>query len=347
LNRLSAGCAHFPAVPGGETPAPRPGYEIINVQLVMLRRFLVTLIRRSFLLLLVVCLGCVAQTASPDLARKIERQIRSFYKIPPEIQVLVGAPSPSPDFSNYESVIVTIDKDGKKQDLTFLVSKDRLSMMRVTKFDLSKDPYAEAMSKIDVNGRPTRGAKASKVVVVSFDDFECPFCSRMHKTLFPEIFKDYGDRVTFIYKDFPMEMHPWAMHAAVDANCLAAQSSDAYWDFADYVHANQHEVSDEKVPAARLEVLDKLATLQGQKHALDAVKLQSCIKAQDETAVKASMKEADAIGVDATPTLFISGEKIDGAVPISELRAALDRALRDANLPVPEHRAAGATPASK
>jgi protein-disulfide isomerase len=310
----------------------------------------VTLIRRSLLLLLVVCLGCAAQSAAPDLARKIERQVRSFYKIPPEVHILVGVPSASSEFPNYESVTVTIDNDGKKQDLTFLVSKDRSSMMRMTKFDLSKDPFADTMSKIDTSGRPSRGAKASKVVVVNFDDFECPFCSRMHQTLFPVILKEYGDRVTFIYKDYPLvEIHPWATHAAVDANCLAAQNTDAYWDFADYIHANQHEVSNEKTPAARFEALDKLTMLQGQKHNLDVVKLQSCIKAQDESAVKASMKEADGIGVEgATPTLFINGEKIEGAVPINEVRAALDRALRDANLPVPEHAApAGATPASK
>ena len=127
-----------------------------------------TLIRRSFLLLLVVCLGCVAQSASPELTQKIERQVRSYYKIPPEVHLLIGAPSPSPEFPNYESVIVTVDNGGKKQDLTFLVSKDRSSMMRLTKFDLSKDPFAETMSKIDTSGRPTRGAKASKVVVVNF-----------------------------------------------------------------------------------------------------------------------------------------------------------------------------------
>jgi len=308
----------------------------------------VTLIRRSFLLLLVICVGCVAQSASPDLARKIERQVRSYYKIPPEVHLLVGAPSPSPEFPNYESVIVTVDNGEKKQDLTFLVSKDRSSMMRLTKFDLSKDPFAETMSKIDVSGRPTRGVKASKVVVVNFDDFECPFCSRMHQTLFPEILKEYGDRVTFIYKDYPLvEIHPWAIHAAVDANCLAAQNNDAYWDFADYIHANQHEVSNEKTPTARLEALDKLAMLQGQKHNLDVVKLQSCIKAQNDSAVKASMKEGDGIGVDATPTLFINGEKIDGAVSVSELRTALDRALKDANLPVPDHAASVPAPASK
>jgi protein-disulfide isomerase len=304
----------------------------------------VTLIRRSLLLLLVVCVGCVAQSASPDISQKIERQVRSFYKIPPEVHVLVGPPSTSPDFPNYDSVVVTIENREKKQDVTFLVAKDHSSMMRVTKFDLTKDPFAETMSKIDTTGRPTRGAKASKVVLVNFDDFECPFCSRMHQTLFPQILKDYGDRVTFIYKDYPLvEIHPWATHAAVDANCLASQNADAYWDFADYIHANQHEVSNEKTAPARFDALDRLTLLQGQKHNLDVVKLQSCIKAQDESGVKASMKEAEGLGVEATPTLFINGQKIDGAVPISEVRAALDQALKDANLPVPDHSAAVTT----
>jgi protein-disulfide isomerase len=316
----------------------------------MLRRFLVTLIRRSFLLLLVVCLGCVAQSASPDLNKKIERQVRSYYRMPPEIHVTVGVPSPNPEFPNYDSVVVTVDTGEKKQDLTFLISKDRSSLMRLTKFDLSKDPFVETMNKIDVNGRPTRGAKASKVVLVNFDDFECPFCSRMHQTLFSEILKEYGDRVTFIYKDYPLtEIHPWAMHAAVDANCLAEQNGDAYWDFADYIHANQHEVNGEKTPAARLESLDRMTMLQGQKHNLDVAKLQSCIKAQDESTVKASMKQAEAAGAEgSTPTLFVNGEKFEGAQSVAQMRAALDRALKDANLPVPEHAAAAAAaPASK
>jgi protein-disulfide isomerase len=309
-------------------------------------------LRRSFLLLLLVCAGCIAQSASPDISKKIERQVRSFYKIPPEVHVTVGPATTSTEFPNYDSLVVTIESHEKKQDVTFLVAKDHSSMMRVTKFDLTKDPFAETMSKIDTTGRPTRGAKASKVVVVNFDDFECPFCARMHQTLFPLIFKEYGDRVTFIYKDYPLlEIHPWAMHAAVDANCLAAQNADAYWDFADYIHANQHEVSNEKTPTARFDALDRLTLLQGQKHNLDVVKLQSCIKAQDESGIKASMKEADGLGVEATPTLFINGQKVDGAVPINDIRAALDQALKDANLPVPDHSApaapAAAPPASK
>jgi protein-disulfide isomerase len=315
----------------------------------MLRRFLLILIRRSLLILLLVCLGCVAQSAPPDVARKIEHQVRAFYSIPAEVKVTVGAITPSTEMPGYDGVSVNIDGgDGKQKDYKFLLSKDRVTMLRVTKFDLNKDPFADVMSKIDVAGRPTRGAKSAKVVAVNFDDFECPFCSRMHQTLFPEIFKEYGDRVVFIYKDDPLsEIHPWAIHAAVDANCLAAQNQDAYWDFADYIHANKRDVDLEKTPAARFDAIDKITLSQGQKHNLDVAKLQSCVKAQNEDAVRASMKEADDLGVNGTPALFINGQKIDGAVPVSEVRAALDAALKDAGQPVPQHVQSSAAPASR
>jgi protein-disulfide isomerase len=154
--------------------------------------------------------------------------------------------------------------------------------------------------------------------------------------------------VTFIYKDYPlMEIHPWAVHAAVDANCLADQNPDAYWDFADYIHANKQDVDKEKELNARFDAVDKMAMLQGQKHNLDTGKLQACVKAQNEDAVRASMKEADGLGVNATPTLFINGQKIDGAVPISEVRAALDAALKDAGQAVPVHPPSAPSPASK
>ena len=310
-----------------------------------------TTIRRSILILLLICLGCVAQSAPPELAHKIERQVRSFYTIPAGVKITVGAITPSTDLAGYDAVSVTIDQgEGRPKDLKFLISKDRNSLLRLTKFDLTKDPFAELMSKIDVTGRPSRGAKGAKVVVVNFDDFECPFCSRMHQTLFPEIFKEYGDRVSFIYKDYPLaEIHPWAIHAAVDANCLAGLNADAYWDFADYIHANKREVDNEKTAGARLDAIDRMAQLQGQRHGVDVVKLLACVRAQNEDAVKASMKEADDLGVSATPTLFINGQKIDGAVPISEVRAALDSALKEAGQPVPVHAssAPATAPASK
>ena len=298
-----------------------------------------TILRRSILVLLLVCLGCSAQLAPipSDLTQKIERQVRATYSIPATVRITVGTLRPS-DFTGYDALTISMEGGEKKQTYDFLLSKDGKTLARMTKLDLTKDPYVEAMKKIDLNGRPTRGSKDAKVVVVNFDDFECPFCSRMHQTLFPELLKEYGDRVEFVYKDYPLtEIHPWATHAAVDANCLAAQNNDAYWDFADHIHANQREVSSEKGLDAQFAALDRLTVEQGQKHNLDQSKLQACVKAQNEDAVKASMHEAEGVGVTATPTLFVNGQEMDGALPITEMRAALDRALQQAGVSVPAH----------
>ena len=299
------------------------------------------LVRRAFLALVAICLGCSAQSipSTPeDLSRVIERQVRVHYSLPPNVKVTLG-PLRSSEFPNYDAVTVTFSSPDKKQDFEFLLSHDHKTLLRMTKMDLTKDPYADVMQKIDLSGRPTRGTKDAKVTVISYDDFECPFCSRLHQTLFPGLLKEYGDRVLFIYKDYPLEeIHPWAVHAAVDANCLAAENSDAYWDYADYLHANQHVISGEKGRDGQNAELDKLATEQGQKHNLDLPKLQACVKAQDEKAVRASMREGDALGVDATPAMFINGAKLDGAVPAEEVRLAIDQALKDAGVAPPAHK---------
>ncbi|MGA2334516.1 MAG: thioredoxin domain-containing protein [Terriglobales bacterium] len=304
------------------------------------------ILRRAFVVLLVICLGCSAQSPPPptsssppsDIVRAVERRVRAQYSLPPDVKVIVGALRSS-EFANYDALTVTFVSPTKKQDFEFLLSRDHKTLLRISKFDLTNDPYAEIMKKIDVGGRPTRGNKDAKVTVVNYDDFECPFCSRMHTTIFPGLFKDYGDRVLFIYKDYPLEeIHPWAVHAAVNANCLGAQSSDAYWDYADYLHANQHAIGEVKSHDGQHAELDKLATLQAEKHNLDVPKLQACVKAQDEKAVRASMREGDTVGVDATPTMFVNGQKLDGAVPAEAVRLALDQALKDAGVAPPEHK---------
>jgi protein-disulfide isomerase len=309
----------------------------------MVRRFLVTFFQRAVVIFVLICLGCSAQSLPPDTATKVERHIRAYYNLPADVQVTLGPLKPS-EFPNYDSLQITLNNSERKQQVDFLLSKDGNQLIRITKLDLTRDPYNEVMKKINTSGRPARGNKEAKVVAVNYDDFECPYCSRMHQTLFPEIFKEYGDRVLFIYKDYPLiEIHPWAVHAAVNANCLVAQNNDAYWDYADYLHANRKEVDSVQGSEARAAVLDKLAMDQGQKHNLDIAKLQACVKAQNEDAVRASMKEADGLGVSATPTMFINGQKVDGAVPLPELRAAFDRALKDAGVPVPPPAAPSST----
>src|SRR5258708_7705163 len=309
----------------------------------MLRRVLVTSLKRTLVLFLLICLGCSAQLAPTELTQRIERQLRASYSVPPTVKVIVS-PLRASEFANYDAVTVTFDGDGKKQTYEFLRSKDQKTLVRLTKMDLSKDPYAEVMKKIDVKGRPVRGNSNAKVVVVNYDDFQCPYCSRVHETLFPELLKEYGDRVAFIYKDFPLsEIHPWAIHAAVNANCLAAQSNDAYWDFADSTHANRQTVNSEKGLDNQFAALDHTTLSEASKFHLDAAKLQSCIKDQKDAAVKASVKEGESLGVSGTPTMFVNGEMLDGARPVAEFRTLFDRALQQAGVPSPTHVAPAAS----
>jgi protein-disulfide isomerase len=197
------------------------------------------------------------------------------------------------------------------------------------RFNLDTVPGSTA----DLKGRPVRGNPNAKVTLLSYDDFQCPFCSVMHQKLFPALLTEYGSRVRFIYKDYPLEqIHPWAVRAAVNANCIAQQKNDAYWEYADYVHANQQKISKNDKGEKRPQVeqfnsLDTAAREIGTKGGLDPERLNACIKKQDDSAVRASMKEGDSLGVDGTPTIFINGERIGGDTDVENIRMILNRAL--------------------
>ncbi len=253
-----------------------------------------------------------------------------------DVNLALGERKPS-EFAGFEEVPVTITgSSGNVTTQKMLISKDNKKIMRVEKIAIDEDP----MGQIDLHGRPVRGDKNAAVTIVNFDDFQCPFCSRMHQALFPGLLKEYGDRIKVIYKDYPLfDIHPWALHAAIDANCLGAQNDDAYWSFADYVHANQREISGDKVPAKMFATLDRIAAGEGKKKKLDEKALGACISAQSDKAVRASAAEGSRLGVDSTPTLFVNGEKISGALPDEEIEAVIDRALRDAGQKPPVHKA--------
>jgi protein-disulfide isomerase len=173
------------------------------------------------------------------------------------------------------------------------------------------------------------------VVIVSFDDLQCPFCSKMHHQLFPDAMLRYPGKLRIVYKDFPLtEIHPWAMHAAVDANCLAAQSGPGYWNFVDFVHAHDAEIpGPERKPGVAETNLDKAATDEGTRQKVNLDLLKACLTKQDTTAIQASIDAGRQLHVDSTPTLFINGEKLDGAQPEEELWKVIDRAMAAAGVP--------------
>ena len=252
------------------------------------------------LLALALAVGCRAQTppqksaseklSSPALTRRIENMVRSQYELSPDIKVVLGTREPS-DFSGYDSLTVTLsNSSGKTQVVKFLLSADNSKLIHQDVLDLTKDPE----ENFNIAGRPVRGNPAAKVTVVNFDDLECPYCARMHQEIFPGTAERYKDQVRFIYKDNPLvQIHPWAMHAAVDANCLAALSADVYWTYVDYLHTHGDEITGtDRNPEKSFEALDRIARQEATLGKLDENKLNACLAKQDETQIEASMKEA-------------------------------------------------------
>lgn len=274
--------------------------------------------------------GCRAQSApaNPQLDRRIEVLVRSQLQVPAEYSVVVGGRTKSA-FTGYDTVPVTFSlpsKPGAKPTVVeFLLSQDGQTLARLQKFDLTKDPANVAA----LANRPVRGSDAAKVTIVNFDDLECPYCARMHSELFPQTLDRYKGLIKVVYKDDPLvDLHPWAMRAAVDANCLADQNGSAYWSYVDYVHSHGDEISGgDRGSSKANDALDRIAREQGAQGKVDAAKLDACLKKQDNGAVLASMKEADKLNIDGTPTLFVNGERISGALPIDQVWAVIDRAL--------------------
>ncbi len=277
-------------------------------------------------------LGCHAQTPteasgklSPELARRVEVLIRSKSSIPPEYDIQVGPRSRS-EVPGFDSITVTFTAEGKtSKPLTFLLSTDGKTLAQFSKYDISKDPKL----LVSGDGRPARGGPANApVLIVGFDDLECPYCAKMHQQLFPALTQRYKDQIHIVYRDFPLDQHPWAMRAAINTNCVAAQSPAGYWNLVDYIHAHASELGGEDKSLAKAnETLDSLARDEGKRQKVNLDTLNACIVKQDDTAVKASMKLGESLGVDSTPAFFINGEKMEGALPLEYLYRIIDNAL--------------------
>ena len=302
------------------------------------------------LILVMATLGCRAQNnpasasagviqpgakLSPDMARRVEVLIRSKSQMSPDYTINIGDPQKS-SMQGYVEFPVTFTANGStSRPMTFFLSEDGKTLGQFNKFDVSQDPKL----KVSGAGRPARGGpENAPVLIVGFDDLECPYCAKMHAELFPALLDRYKDKVRIVYRDFPLDQHPWAVHAAVDANCLGAESTPAYWNYVDYVHGHAQDIGapENTLPKAT-QALDKLAMDEGTRQKLDTAKLDACIKKQDASIVKQSIAEAmsDNLRVEATPTLFINGEKVDGALPIETVYAVIDRALVAAGVTPP------------
>ena len=274
---------------------------------------------------------------SPAEARRIELLVRSELGVPSDWEMAPEPRSPSlmPGFDTlFIDFFPPTNPEHKKKTVEFLLSRDGKTLAQMTKYDVTNIPG----TTISVAGRPVRGEEGAPVEIVSFDDLECPYCAMMHSTLFPQTLEHYKGLIKVIYKDDPLtEIHPWAMHAAVDAHCLATQSAVTYWGYIDYLHDHYRDITVQPYDAVKANaLLDILARNEGARSGLDGKALDACLLRQDETAVHDSMKEAAQLRVEGTPALFVDGERLSGAQSQTLVWAAIDRALRARSIRPPD-----------
>jgi protein-disulfide isomerase len=162
---------------------------------------------------------------------------------------------------------------------------------------------------------PFIGSPNAEVHIVEFADFQCPF-SKKAKPIVADIIKTYGDKIHFIYRDFPLQNHPYSQKAAEAAEC--AQDQGKFWELHNKIFDNQKDLTDKDLKKYAFEV--------GMP---DMVKFNKCFDSgKYEQEVKNDYSVAEKAGARGTPTFFINGEIIHGAVTKEELVGMIEKYLK-------------------
>jgi protein-disulfide isomerase len=168
---------------------------------------------------------------------------------------------------------------------------------------------------VDVGESPIYGKKGASVTVIEFSDFQCPFCSRAAETV-TQLKKKYGNKIQLAFKHFPLPMHHDARPASEASMCVNDQGVDKFWKFHDAAFKNQ-----DKLDKASLEKYAK-------ESGADVKKFNECLEAKKYASfVQKDLEYGEKIGVKSTPTFFINGQIVSGAVPIETFSDIIDEEL--------------------
>jgi protein-disulfide isomerase len=249
----------------------------------------------------------------------------------PTVDVAIDDPKPS-IYPGFYEVVVHLKANRSEAVRTYYLTQDGERLISGSVFDLRKSPFAGNLARLKQEGAPAFGPENAPVQIYVFSDFECPYCRQEAKVLRGGIEKSHANDVRIIFKDFPLDpIHPWARTAAIGGQCIARQSVDAFWNFHDWIYEHQPEVTPGNVKEKILE----FAKTQN----LDPNKVSGCM-ADPSVAdrVQKTVTEGRELGVDQTPTLFVNGRMLGGALKPEQInlliQMELDRSQKQtANLP--------------
>lgn len=187
-------------------------------------------------------------------------------------------------------------------------------------------PPQQATKKPEVTAQDHfLGNKNAKVTLVEYSDMECPFCKRFHPTM-QQVITDYGDKVKWVYRHFPLSFHANAQKEAEASECAAKLGgNDAFWKYTDKIF----ERTTSNGTGFALDQLTPLAKEIG----LNTTKFQTCLDSGEFTQkVKDEETAGAAEGVTGTPgTIIIDANGntslIPGALPYEQVKPMIEKAL--------------------
>ncbi|MFO7190621.1 MAG: thioredoxin domain-containing protein [Thermocrispum agreste] len=183
---------------------------------------------------------------------------------------------------------------------------------------------AHTLSEADPDG--------PQVTLVEFLDYQCSACAAYYRNITSKIEKDYAGRITFVPRNFPLDIHPLAPLAARAAEAAGKQDKFAemytklYQNWTDWAVQGESLRSDPKEAARQFERYAR-------EIGLDVAQFRADIEAADVSKkVQRDMADGEKLGVEATPTFFINGKRFEPSGETfadveRQLRAELDKAL--------------------
>ncbi len=214
------------------------------------------------------------------------------------------------DFAQLKYQIIEYLQEQERNKLTAALA-DRLRRAAAVQTFLPAP--AAPVYQIAVDDQPSKGNPNARVTVVEFTDFQCPSCAQAHPIL-ERLAAEYGERVRFVVRDFPLAQHADARKAAEAAE--AAREQGKYWEYAELLFRNQS--------ALKVENLKQYATALG----LDRAKFDAALDSgKFAEKVERDLLDGQKAGVAGTPTIFINGRRADDRT-YEGLKALLDEALK-------------------
>jgi len=232
--------------------------------------------------------------------------LQKHFKIPSPDLIKLGPAVKAPIEGLFARQISVSNEQGQSVSTTVFFDKDETKIVLGQYIDLSTEPWGRVnMSTAGLDDRATQGPADAPVTIVEFADFECPFCAHAFSVLETLINTSYKGKVKVVFKNYPLNVHPWAVKAAEAAECARLQNPAAFWDFARYFYSNQGSINVKNLP----DHVDKLAKAQK----LDVPSLNACMDSPQTAArIKQDQTDGDSLHVSSTPTFFVNGIPIVG-----------------------------------